>query len=72
MVSGGCNLHQVMSQPHNCCVWHIETSVAICIPQTGLQHTHRPFSVDDGEMMQGPNKLFFVVCVMTNLQVITL
>ena len=28
------------SQPQMCCVWHIETSDAICSPQAGLQHTH--------------------------------
>ena len=39
-----------VSTTEYCCVWHIETSGAICRPQDGL-HTHCPFSVDDGEAL---------------------
>ena len=41
-----------MFQPGNCRVWNIETSGAICSPQTGLQHPNCPFSVNDGETLE--------------------
>ena len=60
-----------MSQPENCCVWHIETSDAICIPLVGLQHTHCPFSVDDSEALASYSLLEWSVSTMSSLQVIT-
>ena len=60
-----------MSQPQNCGVWHNETSGAIYSPQAGLQHTHCPFSVDDGEALTSHSLLEWSVSAMSNLQMTT-
>ena len=62
---------QAISQPQSCCVWHIEASDTICSPQAGLQHTHCPFSVDDGEALASYSLLEWGVFAMPSLQMIT-
>ena len=69
MVPIGPNLLQAMSQPQNSCVWHIETSAIICSPQAGLQHTHCPLSVDDGEALASHSLLDRSVSAMSSTQV---
>ena len=59
-----------MSQLQTCCVRHIETSGVICSPQAGLQYTHCPFSVDDGEALASYSLLKWSVSAMSSLQVI--
>ena len=51
-------------------MWHIETSGAICSPQAGLQHSHCPFSVDDGETLVSYSLLEWSVSAMSSLGVI--
>ena len=58
-----------MSQPQNWCVWHIETSGAS--PQVGLQHTHRPFFVDDGEAPAKYSLFKWSIPALSSLHVIT-
>ena len=60
-----------LSQPHNCSVWHIELSCAICSPQAALQHTHCPFSVDDSEALASHSLLKWSVATLSSLHVIT-
>ena len=68
---GGSDLLYTMSQPHNCCVWPIETCDAICSPQAGLLHTYCPFSVDDGEALGNYSLLEWSASAMSSLQMIT-
>ena len=58
-----------MFQPENC-VWHIETSGAICSPQAGLQHPNCPFSVNDGEALESYSLREWSFSVISSLQVI--
>ena len=59
-----------MSQPQNCCLWHIETSGAICSPQADLQDTNCTLSVHDGEAIALYFLLEWSVSAMSSLQAI--
>ena len=71
MVPGGPNFLWTMPQPQDCYVWHTETSGTISSPQAGSQHTHCPFSVDNGEALESYSLLERHVSAMSSLQVIT-
>ena len=49
----------------------METSGTICSPQAGLQHTHCPFSADDGEALASYSLLKWSISEMFSLHVIT-